>query len=339
MTDQYRAPEAIEDEIEQTRSRIEHRLEVLSHNVSPSNLISRALGTEQHSLPDAFNAAINVARSNPLAACLAFAGLAGLAIGGAREPARAPGSINAQTSHPDPAKRIGESAAALKQRATAAADSVQESAISLANQVSDGAVSTATTISEAATDASRYARETAAAVSDTTKRSYAQVEAATDAISQEIKNVPTRARAGGEHAFAWIRENPLPAGLIAVAVGAAAASVATARRSETPQSRLTAGRELYEAAHEKTSERPTSSSTSTTYPSATHRSVSTRNPSVGKLDADPASASGQVAAQSAFAPKRPTPSDVPSKQSGPATSESFAPASSAGARPAVKTPR
>lgn len=309
MSIQYRAPEAIEDEIEQTRSRIEHRLEVLGHNVSPGNLISRALGTEQHSLPDAFNAAIHVARSNPVAACLTLAGLAGLAIGGTRDSTGSAGTAKMTSSHPDTAKRVGENAAALKERATAVVDTIQETAAHFANQVSDGVSATAETASGAATDASRYARDTAGAVSDTTIKTYAQVEAVTDAVRKQLKAAPTQARAGGDQAIAWIRENPVPAGLIAVAIGAVTASVATARHAKAPRSRLSAGRELYEAAQGQATATPSTpkAKTSRYTPSSTssERESAERSPYApkGPARSDEGATAGTSSVSDGFPPK------------------------------------
>lgn len=245
------SPQAIQNEIEQTRSRIEQRLEVLSHDVSPGNLISRALGTEQASLPDAVNSAVQVARANPIAACMALAGLAGLAIGGTRNPATSNPQPATTTHHPDVAKRVGDSAATLKERAAQAAERVQKTATDLTNQVSGTASSTAEAVSSSAASTSGFVRETAAAVSDTIERTVGQIEAASGTVTRELKAAPVRARVSGDHAVAWIKHNPVPAGLAAIAAGAVAASIFTARRAETPATRAEAGRELFEKAQER----------------------------------------------------------------------------------------
>lgn len=238
-----RDPDRIEEEIAVTRARIESRLDGLSDQFTPSRVVERALGTGDLNSYDSLEAIVEKARKNPIAASLIGAGLVGLFLAGRRddEPeaypqpvvTRAPeGDVEAHGRHPvDPARRVGEHISALgdavesgRENVSQSARSVSESARETASSIKDSVSGAAEGLSESVSHAAGRAREVARAA-------------------------PVRARAQTEVAVDWVRENPLPAGLFAVAAGAAISSYFAVRRSnDAPANRYAATRDLYEEA-------------------------------------------------------------------------------------------
>ncbi|MFD0916492.1 DUF3618 domain-containing protein [Pseudahrensia aquimaris] len=75
------SPEMIEDQIEQTRKRIDARLNSLSHQLNPSELFQQAIGSKSSDPAQIAEAAISKAKENPFGALLFGAGLASLLTG------------------------------------------------------------------------------------------------------------------------------------------------------------------------------------------------------------------------------------------------------------------
>ncbi|MEL6750736.1 MAG: DUF3618 domain-containing protein [Pseudomonadota bacterium] len=248
-----RDPERIENEIESTRSRIEARLDALTQEFSPSTLMDRALGVnEAHPDQDTFGLMVERARSNPFSAAMIAAGLAGMVL---NKPAARP-VTSSDEHHPiepysaDPAERIGHHIDTLETQANALSESAKSTASGVADTVSSafsGAVDTVT-------GAVSSARAKVSSSADEASRGYEQTRR--DAIArgrdlrESAREAPAQAKASAGLAADWVRANPLPAGLFALAAGATIASVFAAQNTNSPRARARAAEELYDSAQD-----------------------------------------------------------------------------------------
>ncbi len=239
-SDLDRDPDKIETDIERTRSRIEGSLDRLSAQFTPSNLIDRALHTDSTTADtDSFGLMVERARSNPLSAALIAAGLAGMIL---RKPAPQPVDASVER-HPiepysnDPAERIAHNISSLETQADnlrddvgTAAGSVAESVSSAVDSVRDAAGNMVDRVTGLAQRGEREARSTYAQTRYRTERTAGD-------IRRTMRDAPRRTRANADYAADWIKENPLPSGLFALALGATVATVFAAGNSSRPRNR------------------------------------------------------------------------------------------------------
>ena len=275
-----RKPSEIQAEIEATRRRLEQRLDNLGHDLHPTNLVSSALGTGDgtQDTSEMLAAVAHRAKQNPLGTGLIVAGLAAMFFGrnsadqGALErraydPAYAPNRVYANPAYGapydrnlptydgeggrprlpgDPADRVAEDIHALKAQTGALRDRASARAQDLSDQAEAAMDSVKETISD-----------TVDSVRDTVSSAYASVTGSAEEMSREARiraeqaryqarRSPVVAKARAEQAIDWVRENPVPSGLMALALGATVASF-LAPKSQ-PRSRADAARRLHEEA-------------------------------------------------------------------------------------------
>ena len=268
-------PAEIEAEIEATRRRIEDRLNVIQGETAPSRLLEKGLGTDLSSPIDTASALLERAKHNPLGAGLIAAGLAALYFNRNERPVeRTDPAYRAEVPGPattDAAERVAYDIAALKGQANAIADDTRAAKDRLTSQVSSTAGAfrsdaerTSRDVSEAYADAKLSAMTKAekakfkamsAAEQAKLKAKWAY-ESASDTVSDwaddardAFERAPTVMRERADYAGRWVQENPVTAGLIGLALGAAAASVFAAKRSNAPRSRAAATRDLYRSSN------------------------------------------------------------------------------------------
>jgi uncharacterized phage infection (PIP) family protein YhgE len=131
---------------------------------------------------------------------------------------------------------LAEGAESLKHRATRTGETVKALAEEGISAVEEGL----STVEEAASDVRARSREMA-------KEVERQAVSAGRQINEQINSTRERADA----ATNWVRDNPVPAGLVALAVGAAAASLFAARKmTHNGDASYDAGQRLEENARE-----------------------------------------------------------------------------------------
>ncbi|MEL7274388.1 MAG: hypothetical protein AAGK33_13245 [Pseudomonadota bacterium] len=269
-----KSSKAIEAEIAQTRARIEQRFETMGADLTPTHLVTKALGTNPSNTQETVNAVIEKARTNPLSALLVGAGIAGLLLATKNEQRTAAAHAMPERDDYDlrdpmvhgfnegatPEERIAHSAAHLDAQArglvtnaNAAAGEAGETVSTAARQAVHSAKQTVSnvvsqageTVSKGAERAKAKAKQGFADMrAETSKRgrsAYASAQA-------KAKKAPTQARVVGDQAVGWVKENPVPAGLLALAAGATVASIFATSKASKPRARIGTGRELYEAA-------------------------------------------------------------------------------------------
>lgn len=229
-----RHPEHIEDNIEHTRSRIEEHLSDLGEQMSPTRLVNSLFRANGESPLDSVDALVDKARNNPVPALLIGAGLAGLFLSGRTSDSprfSSAGDHAGAHGHNgydhDPAARIGENTAKLKRRAEAMGNDMAQTAANLKETAKSKVSSVRESAEELVESASGQVARTADAASRKVEEIRSQAVSANGKIGHEAKQLRLRT----ESAAGWIKENPVPAGLAALAIGAAAASIFTTRRS------------------------------------------------------------------------------------------------------------
>ncbi|MBW8636680.1 hypothetical protein K1W69_05705 [Hoeflea sp. WL0058] len=262
--------ERIEDEIRNTRARIDMKMNELENKLSPSGFLNAALGDGNEQVADLGNAMVKKAKENPVSALLIGAGLAGLylasrsqsAKGGNDETTEFAAEPIAQPKPTDPAERIAQNAESIRNELNELRDSVAQSveefsaaaskgsdaaresvhnASERVRQASDRVAEYANSATRALGDVPDHAREIGRTVTDTVRSG---VDSAGHFASKQARVTRHRADSAAE----WVRENPVSAGLVALAVGAAAASIFTARK---PSASVEASRKLHSAARER----------------------------------------------------------------------------------------
>lgn len=263
--------ERLEDEIRNTRARIDMKMNELENKLSPSSFLNAALGDGNEHIADLGNTMVRKAKENPVSALLIGAGVAGLFLasrsqnnkGAYDEP---PGLAGRSVAQPrpsaDPAERIAQNAESIRNELNQLRDSVAHSveefneaarkgsdaaresvrdASERVRQASDRVAEYANSASRALGEAPDHAREISRNVADTVRSG---VDSAGHYASKQVRATRHRADSAAE----WVRENPVSAGLVALAVGAAAASIFTARK---PSASVEASRKLHHAARER----------------------------------------------------------------------------------------
>ncbi len=234
-----RKPEAIEADIQQTRSAIDDTLTAIEHKFTPGQMVDQAMAYFRDG-PGEFgeNLATSV-KNNPLPVLLIGAGIAWLVTSNNRPPrsrdysssaeltyrgreAPVPGNMparHAQTESSDGiTDKLGDAAAAARRRAAAAGQSVSD---------------TASGLRERGGQMGENARQQVGAMADSARESWDEwsAEASWRArqARKEARYQARRARRGFVH---MLDEQPLVMGAIGLAVGAALGAALPATRQE-----------------------------------------------------------------------------------------------------------
>ena len=247
--------EQIEDAIENTRSRIDSRLDQMGDTFSPAGFLSNLLGEDGQPASNIGASLVNKARENPFSALLVGAGLAGFFIAGR---ARSNGQHDVKPERPlgeshvdpmvsgDPAERVGQRVHDLKNQAESIRDGVTDNVEDLNRAAKDGMDLARRSVRRSFDDVSdkvtNLAEKTADVVNQSSSqakergREYAdRLHSQANAAGHAVRKQADRSRDGVESAANWVRDNPIPAGLMALAAGAAAASILAAKRPVTGQ--------------------------------------------------------------------------------------------------------
>ncbi|MEM8750643.1 MAG: DUF3618 domain-containing protein [Pseudomonadota bacterium] len=247
-------PEALEDEIEATRNRIESRLENLTESVAPSRLLDNALGSNAGSAGDSLNALITKAKSSPVSAALIGAGLVSLFLAEKNdrprsryEPVDDP-HVHGFNDDASAEERLAHNAEALKIKARGIKTNAAASASDLAESATDNLKAAKDSVVDTVSSAKRKISEAAAASADRAADLGQAASTGLKKVSHSTKKAPVRAKAGADHAIGWAKENPVPAGLMALAAGAGISALLTSRKTNRPSSALEASRSLHEEA-------------------------------------------------------------------------------------------
>ena len=209
-----KSPEQIQDEISQTRARMQARLDMIGETASPASIAAKMLDLDSSNASSLLETAIDRVKSNPVAAMSIAAGFLGLSKSVARKNEK-PNTMSATNTSGDPAQRVRQRADRLKRDAASATRAagrkladVQDSANSLRSEIGGSVKSNLDEIQESA-------------------------EEALEEFSQRADDLRASTKYQTENAVAWVKDNPVPAGLLALAAGATLASVITAKTSST----------------------------------------------------------------------------------------------------------
>lgn len=201
-------PEEIEDDITETQERIGRRAEALRDGMRPGNLIQEFL-PKNGALSDSIDRVIDLAREKPLQSAVVGAGLVWLlASDGKSSSGHKESGYDASVG-----RRVGESVREFRKTAAETANSTKQKA----DEFADAASRTGSNMRSAATGAAEATAERASELAGTT--------------ADTIGAAPGRIADVGRRGGSWMRENPIPAGLMCIAAGAAIASVVTARNT------------------------------------------------------------------------------------------------------------
>lgn len=240
------SPEYIEDDIERTRLRIEAKLNRLGDEISPNRILRSAFGANGHSTTDLLEAIAAKARENPVSALLIGAGIAGIVLKSGRDRSEndefaTAGHVN-ELNHAgkssDLADRIAQNAALLKNKAGNLRDGVEDSAAGIRTRLEEETQELKDLTAQTGANVKEYAKSSIEAVekaaSNVRSQSLAMArdtERHLHSAGRHIGDQVQRTRERADVATEWVKENPVPAGLMALAFGAAAASLLSARKS------------------------------------------------------------------------------------------------------------
>ncbi len=202
-----KSPTEIEDEIAQTRERIDIRMSMLNHELSLGAIISRIASLTVADGEYTANRAIKAVRENPVPVLLVVGGLALMA--GSRATA---GSKSSGRMSDEAATRVGQAYEDLKRSANRFVREVKGASVDLASGIGDKAAMAASSVGDASSSLVDQ-------VSEYGQQAY---DAASD--------VPDAVRKAGTRSAKWVRQNPIPAALVCVAAGAAIGTFATAMK-------------------------------------------------------------------------------------------------------------
>ena len=135
----------------------------------------------------------------------------------------------------DPAERIAHNISALETQA----DDLRSDVSSTVGSIVDTVTSAVDTVRGTASDVVDRVTGSAKRTSQDASSAYAQTRYRTEQVAGDVRrtmrDAPVRAKANAEYAADWIKENPLPSSLFALAVGATIATVFAAGNSHAPR--------------------------------------------------------------------------------------------------------
>lgn len=212
----YKSPEQIQDEIEETRARIDLRLSNLTDSAKPEAIASKLLNADHANLSnsDLINTAIDRVKANPLAALTIGAGLLGLVKSSQNSPENESAkSFDSDGLTDDIAERVLKRSKAISEDVDALTGDIKEKVSSARSKV-------------------------AQATSDTAEHVKTMPGTISDVGSEAVQDGKDQLRYRSENVVHWVKDNPLASSFLALAVGAASASIFTARtagkKSEAP---------------------------------------------------------------------------------------------------------
>tara|TARA_R110001599_G_scaffold150741_1_gene334904 strand:+ start:1056 stop:2171 length:1116 start_codon:yes stop_codon:yes gene_type:complete len=243
-----RETEAIEDNIKRIQDRMSERVDHLTDDLSLSSIASRTLGANGEKPGELVDAAINSVREHPIPAALIGIGLVGLLVSQKARPAQTAANVpvpydpsvagtsaNANSSAADRVAAhvadLSSEAGRIKAAAGHKIDSVQNAARDAAGNARTYADEKADELKQAYSNA----RSGIGAQSDRLKEQTREIgdtlAGQAEALKRHVEEVPQQVRKSTSNAADWARENPVPVGLMALALGAAAASLFTAKKA------------------------------------------------------------------------------------------------------------
>lgn len=236
-----RKPEEIEDDIDAIRARMEKRLQDLGQALDPMQIFGQVTGTQNTTGAETIGALVETAKRNPISAALLGAGMLGLFYSNRQAPRDAElhnNEASAPLMSDDPAERMAARIDQLEAELRQARDDAKlqvETAKAQVKGKAAAAKNAVENVNETMGDSYDRAKERASSLLDDGRES---------AVSA-ARRAPQRAKVQTEIIADWVKENPAPAGFMALAVGAVISSLFTARKAS---SRSEAGRGLYEEA-------------------------------------------------------------------------------------------
>ncbi len=212
--------EIIEDDIIRIRKRMEQRLDQLNHDVQPAQLMQGLLNGNGSSVNTNVTNLLETAKANPIAATVVGLGIASLFMS-KQTKSTEPASVSATT---DTASRVGDHLS-----------NIQSSSAEVSTTLKSGLNNAQATAESIGTKAKRKLETAATAANET-------LQDAVEATSETARSAPAQLKARADDATHWVKQNPIPAGLMAIAAGAAVSSFFTAKGSA---SRLEASKQLH----------------------------------------------------------------------------------------------
>lgn len=233
----------IENNIKRIQDRMSARVENISEDLNLSSLASRALGAKGNSAGELMDAALDTVKQHPVPAALIGAGLVGLL---ASQKSRAnvsgdfvsaaphaanhqtPASFAATSSHP--AERVASHVDDLKSEAQRLKASASEKLESAKTSIGDKVDQVADQAKQVYADAKSSVESGSSHLRDQAHQLGGSVSATGETFKRRAGDVPDQMRDTSSKAVEWAKENPVPLGLMALALGAAAATVLTAKK-------------------------------------------------------------------------------------------------------------
>jgi len=254
------SPEFHEDSIEETRARIDARLNQLSGQLTPAGLLTAIVGRNGESASKLGATAVETARDKPLAAALVGAGIVGLIMAGRPEkstksPPSGPRRYAPDTDG-DPAGRAARRTTEIRKQVNEMTNDIQESISEFSAAARRGAEQSRKQAEEIGETVSGYAGRAAKVAAETPDYVRRQSGAVADGVQSGLRSAghaietgKRQSQDGAARIVDWARANPVPVGLLAFAAGAVAASVLTAKRVPASKSAaLQSSRKLHRAA-------------------------------------------------------------------------------------------
>ena len=201
-------PDIAEENVDVIRRRLASRIDSLSHQLSPDAVVAKVVGTSEPNARELLESALRFARDNPISTLLMGAGL--LTLGASRHglPDRAVGAARTRFD------LANESSRHHQERLRARTEHLRHQADEWQRRVGESAARVQHSIESSTEQLSRQAR---------------MARARARAAAQRTRDMPKLARARTHDLTDWARRNPVAIALATMAVGAAVASVVTAK--------------------------------------------------------------------------------------------------------------
>ncbi|WP_306259808.1 hypothetical protein [Pararhizobium sp. IMCC21322] len=233
----------IENNIKRIQDRMSARVENISEDLNLSSLASRTLGAKGNSPGELLDAAFDTVKQHPIPAALIGAGLVGLLasqksrtnVSGDVAPTtphangyQTPASFAATSSHP--AERVASHVEDLKSEAQRLKATASEKLESAKAAVGDKVDHVADEAKRVYADAKNSVESGSSQLREQARHIGGSVSATGETFKRRAGDVPDQMRDTSSKAVEWAKENPVPLGLMALALGAAAATVLTAKK-------------------------------------------------------------------------------------------------------------
>lgn len=212
--DAHKSPERLEQEVNQTRARIEDRLVSLTHRLSPGELLDQALGmAREHGGEFTHNLGAQM-KQNPVPLLLTGIGLTWLMMGsranGAHYSQSRYGTPEYAGEYPSGYRSTGDVKPGMVDKAKHAVDNLSERAHALKDQAQEAAGR----IGEHASDANQRAQQMGRSMGD-------RVERTSHSMHEHSAHMRDRIQSSQQELNDFFREQPVLAGGLGMALGAA----------------------------------------------------------------------------------------------------------------------